>query len=229
MDYLRIAAELRARIASGELGPGEKVPSTRRITQEWGVAMATAGRALAVLREEGLVRTVPGVGTLVATDGAPRRGRRPRARVALTREQVVRTAIAIADARGSAALSMRSLAAALGVPTMMLYRHVPGKAGLLVLMAETVRAEAPDRAACPGAVARRQWELYRRHPWLVATPPPSDDTPLTASVTALLRGLALRLGEGAEPAGLEGALEFGLERLVGCGAHGHGGDGGAAG
>ena len=54
----RIAADLRARIARGELAVGERVPSTREITREWGVAIATATRALSVLREEGLVRAL---------------------------------------------------------------------------------------------------------------------------------------------------------------------------
>jgi len=67
----RVAAEIRARIASGELGAGERVPSARQITREWGVAIATATRALAMLRDEGLVRAVQGVGTVVATSPSP--------------------------------------------------------------------------------------------------------------------------------------------------------------
>src|SRR5215469_13876321 len=69
--YREIAAELRRRIESGELAPGMRVPSTRAIVDEWGVAMATATRVLTELRHEGLVRAVPGVGTVVD------RGRRP--------------------------------------------------------------------------------------------------------------------------------------------------------
>lgn len=63
---LRIAAELRRRIETGELRPGDRVPSTRAITAEWGVAMATATKVLTALREAGLVRAVRGVGTVVA-------------------------------------------------------------------------------------------------------------------------------------------------------------------
>ena len=68
--YLEIAAELRRRIESGELAPGMRVPSTRGIVDEWGVAMATATRVLTELRQQGLVRAVPGVGTVV--EGARR-------------------------------------------------------------------------------------------------------------------------------------------------------------
>gem|GEM_PF-395543 len=64
--YARIVAEIRRRIAAGELRAGDRVPSTRQIIREWGVAMATATRVLATLRRESLVRTVPGVGTVVA-------------------------------------------------------------------------------------------------------------------------------------------------------------------
>ena len=49
--YARIAAELADRIAAGELRPGDRVPSTREITRTWGVAMATATKALASLRD----------------------------------------------------------------------------------------------------------------------------------------------------------------------------------
>ncbi len=71
--YAQIAAELRNRIEAGTLVPGDRVPSTREITQQWGVAMATATKVLAALRQEGLVRPVPGVGTVVS-DGGRRAG-----------------------------------------------------------------------------------------------------------------------------------------------------------
>jgi DNA-binding GntR family transcriptional regulator len=58
--YLRIVDEIRGRIASGELKPGDRVPSARQITQEWGVAIATATKALAALQAEGVVRAVVG-------------------------------------------------------------------------------------------------------------------------------------------------------------------------
>ncbi|HEY2520948.1 MAG TPA: TetR/AcrR family transcriptional regulator C-terminal domain-containing protein [Streptosporangiaceae bacterium] len=72
--YARIAAELRGQIERGELQPGQRVPSTREITGHWGVAMATATKVLAALRQDGLVHPVPGVGTVVSDPaGAPAR------------------------------------------------------------------------------------------------------------------------------------------------------------
>jgi AcrR family transcriptional regulator len=176
--YVRIVTELRRRIAAGELRAGERVPSTRQVAKEWGVALATAAKALDALGREGLTRAVPRVGTVVAGAGAvpeaPAR-RRPTARADadLTRERIVRAAMDIADAQGLAALSMRSVATRLGVPTMSLYRHVPGKDELVLLMADVAMGELHfPREPPPGwrarleLMMRMQWEGYRRHPWL---------------------------------------------------------------
>jgi GntR family transcriptional regulator len=63
--YRQIAAILRDRIESGELEPDRPIPSEVQIQQEFGVARETARRAVALLRDEGLVVTVPGMGTYV--------------------------------------------------------------------------------------------------------------------------------------------------------------------
>ncbi|MET7960551.1 TetR/AcrR family transcriptional regulator C-terminal domain-containing protein [Micromonospora zamorensis] len=177
--YLRIVAELRRRITAGELSPGDRVPSTRRIVREWGVAMATASRALTVLRQESLVRAVPGVGMVVtgAEPSPPGRGTRASVRrgpaQGLTRDQVVRTAMEIADAEGLAALSMRRIATELDVPTMSLYRQIRGKEQLLLLMADAAFAAHRLPQAIPSGwraqlelLCRLQWSIYQRHPWL---------------------------------------------------------------
>jgi GntR family transcriptional regulator len=69
--YLVIAAGLRARIESGELAPGDALPSITRLSQEFGVAKTTAQKALQVLKDEGLAHGVQGWGTLVS-ERAPR-------------------------------------------------------------------------------------------------------------------------------------------------------------
>ncbi|MGW0904198.1 TetR/AcrR family transcriptional regulator C-terminal domain-containing protein [Streptomyces sp. NPDC002853] len=167
--YLRIARDIRHRIDSGDLAPGDRVPSTRHITQEWGVAMATATKALAALKQEGLVRAVPGVGTVVAE---PVREHRAAPGQGLTRERIIRSAIAFADAEGLAALSMRRVAAEFGASTMALYRHVPSKGELVRLMSEAVFSEEPSGPrpvswrAQLAQEARWLWGRYERHPWL---------------------------------------------------------------
>lgn len=60
----------------------------------------------------------------------------------LTREQIVAAAIAIVDREGLDALSMRKLAAELGVGTMSLYHHVPDKSAVYDLILEAVMNEA---------------------------------------------------------------------------------------
>lgn len=177
--YRRIADTLRDRIATGELTPGAAVPSARGIAREHGVALATATRVLAALREDGLVRAVPGVGTVVVDrpDRAPRPVRAAPApsppAQQLRTDQVVATGLRLADEDGLAALSMRRIAAELGVATMSLYPRVRGKEELLVLMLDQVFAEFPPPAPEPGAGWRRrleplcriQWVAYKRHPW----------------------------------------------------------------
>ncbi|MFB6825975.1 TetR/AcrR family transcriptional regulator C-terminal domain-containing protein [Streptomyces virginiae] len=176
--YLRIVASIRRRIADGELAPGDRVPSTRRIAAEWGVALATATKALTTLRLEGLVEARPRIGTVVAgsTPAAAPARRRPSAAPGtepeLTVERIVRAAVEIADAEGLAALSMRGVAARLGVAPMSTYRYVPGKEELILLMADAAYGEefpadaAGDWRARIEVGGRTLWGLYRKHPWL---------------------------------------------------------------
>ncbi|TQJ17698.1 GntR family transcriptional regulator [Kribbella jejuensis] len=171
--YQVIAAELRRRIEVGELLPGDRVPSTRALVRDFGVAMATATKALQALQAERLVHASPGIGTVV---GPPPRSRRTAAAVpdGLDRDEIVRIGIAIADADGLAALSMRRIASELGVSTMALYRYVGGKESLVVQMVNEAIGEFPlgelpehwrDVVAL---VARVHWAAYRRHLWLAS-------------------------------------------------------------
>jgi AcrR family transcriptional regulator len=103
-------------------------------------------------------------------------GPRPGPRPGLDVDRVVAAAVALADAEGLAALSMRRIAAELGVGAMTLYTHVPGKGELVDLMLDSVLAELyPDeQAVVTGgwrdrltAVARANWDFFLRHPWAV--------------------------------------------------------------
>ena len=64
--YVQLADILRDRIRSGALT--RRVPSVKSLTQEFGVAQGTAERALALLRDEGLIRSVMGRGHFVVRD-----------------------------------------------------------------------------------------------------------------------------------------------------------------
>jgi DNA-binding GntR family transcriptional regulator len=65
--YLQLAAILRGEIRAGKLA--RRVPSVKSLTQQYGVAQGTAERALAVLREEGMVRSRIGRGHFVVPEG----------------------------------------------------------------------------------------------------------------------------------------------------------------
>ncbi|GIF73220.1 TetR/AcrR family transcriptional regulator C-terminal domain-containing protein [Asanoa siamensis] len=191
--YRRIAAEIQDRIARGEFAPGDRIPSTREITRDWGVAMATATKVIVALRDAGVVETRSGSGSIVIDRGsapievviepdvparaggfhtpAAVRTRKP-SDVELNRERVVSSAIAIADAEGLSMLTMRRVAADLGVATMSLYRHVPGKDELVLAMIDAVFGEAPLPEDLPGhwrarleTAARQMWRSFAAHPW----------------------------------------------------------------
>lgn len=92
-------------------------------------------------------------------------------RAPLTRERVLRQAIALADADGLDALSMRRLGQALGVEAMSLYHHVANKAdlmnGILDLVTEEIELPAPGAPwkAALRATSISAHEVYLRHAW----------------------------------------------------------------
>ena len=81
---------------------------------------------------------------LWGVDPPPRRGPKPR----VTAEQVVATAVAIADTDGLDAVSMRSVAERLGLTAMSLYAYVPSKGVLADAMLDRILGE---RAPVPAA------------------------------------------------------------------------------
>ncbi|MGH3321812.1 MAG: TetR/AcrR family transcriptional regulator [Streptosporangiaceae bacterium] len=104
-----------------------------------------------------------------------RRGPRGRERhaLSLSREQIVRAAIEIADAEGPQALSMRRIAAGMRVGTMSLYWHVVDKEELLLLMLDTIQGEVEmpdpqsgDWRADLRTAAHNTRRMLLRHPWV---------------------------------------------------------------
>lgn len=182
---MAITAELRGRIRSGDPAPGQRLPSTRAIAREWGVAIGTASRVLAALRAEGLVRVVPGVGTVVAdvapaaasTGAAPPwvRARAPAAEPerVLSVARIVGAAVRVADAEGLAGVTVRRVATELGAAPMALYRHVGDKDDLIDRMLDAALRD-PVPSADPRAgwrprvepAVRALWSAVRRRPWV---------------------------------------------------------------
>ncbi len=58
--YRALADLLRARISSGAVAPGQTMPSESSLAQTYGLSVTTARRAIAVLRNEGLIDVRPG-------------------------------------------------------------------------------------------------------------------------------------------------------------------------
>ncbi|MGK5627707.1 TetR/AcrR family transcriptional regulator [Streptomyces sp. URMC 123] len=113
---------------------------------------------MATAEDSALIWTRPEPGT-----------RRPK----FTREHIASTALAIADAEGLAAVSMRRIAGELGAGTMTLYYYVRTKDELIALMDDAIMSEALVPADefpthwydALAAVATRTWDVLMRHPW----------------------------------------------------------------
>jgi AcrR family transcriptional regulator len=97
----------------------------------------------------------------------------PAPRPSLSRERVLRGAVAIADAGGIGSLTIRSLAQELGVRPMSVYHHVAGKDEILDGIVDLVFAEIhlPEaggdwRAQMRGRAASAR-QVLRRHPWAI--------------------------------------------------------------
>jgi len=101
-----------------------------------------------------------------------------------TAAQLSGAAIALADAHGLPAVTMRAVAESLGLAPAALYRYVASRDELVRLMADAALADlgTPPPTGAPGddlvALAGAQLAVLRRHPWLVdaiATAPPGPN------------------------------------------------------
>lgn len=224
--YRRIASDLRRKITSGALRAGDRLPSTRDVAREYGVAMATATRALDMLCREGLAYATARVGTVVA--GATRRSSFRTADEPdqeLSPERIVRAAIEIADAEGLTAVSIRAIAAKLRVSAMSLYRHVPGKDALMIRMTDAVLSEESLPSTPPPGwrpqleiAARLEWRAFRRHPWLAQVMKITRPQPLPNALSLaewVLRALDGRDLEAAEMMNIHIALHGYVQGLAG--------------
>ncbi|HEY3882762.1 MAG TPA: TetR/AcrR family transcriptional regulator C-terminal domain-containing protein [Trebonia sp.] len=90
-----------------------------------------------------------------------------------SRDQIAAAALAIADAEGFRAVSMRRVAARLGSGTMSLYRYISTKDDLMALMDDALMAQTlvpdgelpADWRTALAMIARRTRAVYLRHPW----------------------------------------------------------------
>lgn len=68
--YAAIADHFRKLIRGGTMRPGDRMPTVRKVMEEWEVSNATAVRAYKTLKEEGLTSASTGAGTVVANRGS---------------------------------------------------------------------------------------------------------------------------------------------------------------
>jgi GntR family transcriptional regulator len=66
--YMRLASFIREQIADGKLAPGGRLPSIAVLRREQGHSRQTAGKAMRVLADEGIIYRVPGLGYYVSYD-----------------------------------------------------------------------------------------------------------------------------------------------------------------
>jgi AcrR family transcriptional regulator len=135
-------------------------------------------------------------------------------RPSYSREQIAQAAIAIADAEGFDAVSMRRIAAELGAGTMSLYHYVRSKDELVALVSDAIMAEIliPDDEL-PDAwregmaeIARRTVAIFRRHPWIVEHMGEGDPTSTGPSVLGHIeQTMAVAARSGLD---LEGQFEL---------------------
>ncbi|MFJ8433608.1 TetR/AcrR family transcriptional regulator C-terminal domain-containing protein [Kitasatospora sp. NPDC094019] len=136
--------------------------------------------------------------------------------------EIAAAAIAIADAEGVDAVTMRRVAQELAVSPMALYTYVPGKAELLDLMLDTVYAAMPRAVAADAgwrarvaAVAEDNRALHRAHPWIasVATSRPPLGPGVMAKYEYELRAFE---GTGLSDVDLDAALTHVLGFVQTC-------------
>src|SRR5436190_11484763 len=127
---------------------------------------------------------------------------RSRTRKPLSRERVLEQAIAIADADGIEALSMRKLGQALGVEAMSLYNHVTNKGELVAAMVDRVVEgfDLPDDEPQWDAAIRRcaisAHDLLIEHQWACSLAlVPSDRRTITGPRIRYMEWLLRRLRE----------------------------------
>jgi AcrR family transcriptional regulator len=147
-------------------------------------------------------------------------------RSGLSLKAIITAAIEIADRDGLEALSMRNVAERLRAGTMSLYTHVPGKRELIELMIDTTYGELYEDVEEPSRqpsgwqealrfIARRNWELYRRHPWMLQVTPwrPVIGPHASLKYEAELRPLD---GVGLSDVEMDATLTLILSHVEGC-------------
>lgn len=88
--YLQIMGEVKQAIATGELKPGDQLPTVRQLAADLRINFNTVARAYRLLDEEAIISTQHGRGTYILNSSSTRSTQRMRARqLALLTEHFV--------------------------------------------------------------------------------------------------------------------------------------------
>ncbi|KAB8289003.1 GntR family transcriptional regulator [Bifidobacterium ramosum] len=90
--YEQIKQQIRSAVLSGELKPGEALPSLRKLARELRISVLTVTRAYNELADEGVVQNIQGKGTFVMDKGSE----------SMKRQLADRARAALADAAAAA-------------------------------------------------------------------------------------------------------------------------------
>lgn len=180
---LRIVDAIRARIDSGELAPGDKLPTTRALQKEFDASIQTVQRAISVLKSEGVVEAISTKGVFVrspreritralsflSTAGPPARRGSP----VVTGVRVAEPEGDIADvlraAPGGTAVVHRAMYIVDGEPAEVVDTYFPMEPGTAV---EIPRTSTEDTVV---ELRRRGVEPHRRVERLRARMPTPDE------------------------------------------------------
>ncbi|MFF4415620.1 TetR/AcrR family transcriptional regulator C-terminal domain-containing protein [Streptosporangium sp. NPDC001559] len=144
----------------------------------------------------------------------------PAPRQTLSPRRIATTAVAVADAEGLEAITMRRLATELGVAPMAPYRYVSSKDDLLELMVDHVYTDlrlphGHDWRPSLRALAVRTRELMIRHRWLARLPPQAK-----LSLTPNRMTVAEQALTALDGLGLDADTMMGVFRAVDAYVHG---------
>ncbi|MEU4801685.1 TetR/AcrR family transcriptional regulator [Actinosynnema sp. NPDC023587] len=154
------------------------------------------------------------------------RQRRSGGRPALNRAQIVAEAVALLDAEGVDALTMRRLGSRLGAGATSLYRHVANRDELIELVVDEVygeievRTTGDDWREAITACARSVREMILRHPWIASLLGQAGLSYLGPNVMRLNEGMMVMLDVAGFPLEDAGpAISTVLAYVIGVGVN----------
>ena len=113
--WQQVVRAVRRAVVTGELSPGDAVPSVRRFAKQLGVNPLTVNKAYRELQQEGILRGEQGLGSFVAERAEDRSRQDADSRVGTAAEELVIACLQAGESREEAERALRQAAARLGL------------------------------------------------------------------------------------------------------------------